>query len=61
MQGIDELGLPQQKPIQYIRADNSKNINADIRITLHGFRGDSGLNEVEQTNSGVRVGKVQKV
>ena len=27
--------------------------NADIRITLYGFRGDSGPNEVEQTNSGV--------
>lgn len=27
--------------------------DADIRITLHGSRGDSGQNEAEQTNSGV--------
>ena len=26
VQGIDELGLPQQKPRQYIRADSSRNI-----------------------------------
>lgn len=27
--------------------------DADIRITLHGSRGESGQNEVEQTTSGV--------
>ena len=27
--------------------------DADIRITLHGSKGDSGQNEAEQTNSGV--------
>lgn len=68
---IDELGLPEQKSRQCIRADSGSGVgcsnnevkfrmaeiarisNADIRITLHDSRGDSGQNEVEETNSGV--------
>lgn len=30
--------------------------DADIKITFHGSRGDSGQNEAEQTNSGVSNG-----
>ena len=68
---IDELGLPEQKSRQCIRAESGPGVgcsnnevkfrmaeiarisNADIQITLHGSKGDSGQNEAEQTNSGV--------
>ena len=34
-------------------AEIARITNADIKIILHGSRGDSGQNEAEQTNSGV--------
>ena len=34
-------------------AEIARITNTDITIILHGLRGNSGQNEVEQTNSGV--------
>ena len=39
--------------VKFRMAEIARITNADIRIILHGSRGDSGQNEVEQTNSGV--------
>ena len=39
--------------VKFRMAEIARIINADIRIILHGSRGDSGQNEAEQTNSGV--------
>ena len=38
--------------VKFRMAEIAKITNADIRIILHGSRGDSGQNEAEQTNSG---------
>jgi hypothetical protein len=39
--------------VQFRMAEVARISNADMRIILHGSRGDSGQNEAEQTNSGV--------
>ena len=39
--------------VKFRMAEIARISDADIRIKLHGLRGDSGQNEAEQTNSGV--------